>query len=89
MNSLSVIDVNTVINQNANNLLDIKETMPLEQLPVWGFTLAAAVLFSIGFFGFFLNLFVIILMCKDTQVSDKLSDSLRLSLSRTTKSDVL
>ena len=36
----------------------------------WGFTLTAVILFLIGFFGFFLNLFVIVLMCKDIQVSD-------------------
>lgn len=38
-------------------------------MPEWGFTLAAIVLFFIGFFGFFLNLIVIVLMCKDVQVS--------------------
>lgn len=33
-----------------------------------GYIAAALVLFCIGFFGFFLNLFVIILMCKEKQV---------------------
>ena len=33
------------------------------------YLLTAMTLFFIGFFGFFLNLFVIILMCKDVQVS--------------------
>jgi c-opsin len=35
----------------------------------WAYTAAAVTLFLIGFFGFFLNLFVIALMCKDVQVS--------------------
>jgi hypothetical protein len=34
----------------------------------WAYQLTAGVLFCIGFFGFFLNLFVIILMCKDIKV---------------------
>lgn len=33
-----------------------------------GYIAAAVVLFFIGFFGFFLNLFVIVLMCKERQV---------------------
>lgn len=40
-----------------------------ELMEPWGYTVAAIVLFFIGFFGFFLNLFVIILMCRDLQVS--------------------
>lgn len=35
----------------------------------WAYTFTAVILFCIGFFGFFLNLFVIVLMCKDIQVS--------------------
>jgi hypothetical protein len=35
----------------------------------WAYTFTAVILFFIGFFGFFLNLFVIVLMCKDIQVS--------------------
>lgn len=35
----------------------------------WAYLLTAAVLFIIGFFGFFLNIIVITLMCKDIQVS--------------------
>lgn len=34
-----------------------------------GYVVTAIVLFFIGFFGFFLNLFVIVLMLKDKQVS--------------------
>lgn len=40
-----------------------------ELMEPWGYTIAAVVLFFIGFFGFFLNIFVIILMCRDLQVS--------------------
>lgn len=39
-----------------------------ELMDEWAFTASAVVLFLIGFFGFFLNLFVIILMCKDMQL---------------------
>lgn len=35
----------------------------------WAYNATAVALFLIGFFGFFLNLFVIVLMCKDIQVS--------------------
>ena len=35
----------------------------------WAYNASAVTLFFIGFFGFFLNLFVIALMCKDMQVS--------------------
>lgn len=81
MNTLSVADVGSVTHQNANNyLLEISETMPNEQMPDWAFTISAAVLFLIGFFGFFLNLFVIILMCKDTQVSKILLHSCHVQL---------
>lgn len=40
-----------------------------EVMPEWAYTAAAVVLLTIGIFGFCLNLFVIILMCKDFQVS--------------------
>lgn len=50
--------------------MDISETMQ-DEMPDWGYEAAAAVLFLIGFFGFSLNLFVIILMCKDIQVSSR------------------
>lgn len=69
MNSLSVANISSVPQQNAQNLLDISETMQHNHMPDWAYAATASVLFSIGFFGFFLNLFVIILMCKDTQVS--------------------
>lgn len=39
-----------------------------ELMDEWAYTASATVLFLIGFFGFFLNLFVIILMCKDMQL---------------------
>lgn len=41
----------------------------VELMEEWAYTLTAVVLFCIGFFGFTLNLLVIILMCKDIQVS--------------------
>lgn len=37
-------------------------------MPPWGYTASAVVLFFIGFFGFFFNLIVIVLMYKDIQV---------------------
>lgn len=40
-----------------------------EYMETWAYSLTALALFFIGFFGFFLNLFVILLMCKDIQVS--------------------
>jgi hypothetical protein len=40
-----------------------------EYMEPWAFTATAVVLFFIGFFGFSLNLLVIVLMCKDIQVS--------------------
>lgn len=41
-------------------------------MPKWGYAASAFVLFLIGFFGFFLNLLVIILMFKDKQVSENI-----------------
>ncbi|CAH2090178.1 unnamed protein product [Euphydryas editha] len=38
-------------------------------MPRWGYVVSAFVLFLIGFFGFFLNLMVILLMFKDRQAS--------------------
>lgn len=38
-------------------------------MPEWGYTITAIILFLIGFFGFFFNLIVIVLMYKDIQVS--------------------
>lgn len=69
MNSLSVTDISLTTDHHGHNLLDITERMPHEHLPDWGYTATASVLFAIGFFGFSLNLFVIVLMCKDIQVS--------------------
>ncbi|XP_058824917.1 vertebrate ancient opsin-like [Topomyia yanbarensis] len=39
-----------------------------ELMEPWAYVAAAVTLFFIGFFGFFLNLFVIALMCKDVQL---------------------
>ncbi|XP_062565944.1 vertebrate ancient opsin-like [Armigeres subalbatus] len=39
-----------------------------ELMESWAYVAAAVTLFFIGFFGFFLNLFVIALMCKDMQL---------------------
>jgi hypothetical protein len=36
----------------------------------WAYIMTTLALFLIGFFGFTLNLLVIVLMCKDIQVSD-------------------
>lgn len=69
MNTFSVTDLNVGTDQSDRNLLDIMGTTSPDEMPPWGYTLTATVLFAIGFFGFFLNLFVIILMCKDIQVS--------------------
>ncbi|XP_065088642.1 vertebrate ancient opsin-like [Ochlerotatus camptorhynchus] len=41
---------------------------PPELMEPWAYVAAAVTLFFIGFFGFFLNLFVIALMCKDVQL---------------------
>ncbi|KPJ06626.1 Opsin-VA [Papilio machaon] len=41
-------------------------------MPRWGYVASAFVLFLIGFFGFFLNLMVILLMFKDRQNSQRL-----------------
>ncbi|XP_023954186.2 parapinopsin-like [Bicyclus anynana] len=51
---------NTVVNQYG-------EEFPL-LMPRWGYVVSAFVLFIIGFFGFFLNLMVILLMFKDRQL---------------------
>lgn len=57
-----------------NNISDNIETISQigesgTHMSSWAYTLTAVILFLIGFFGFFLNLFVIVLMCKDIQVS--------------------
>lgn len=79
MSLLSATGLSPLILQNAQNL-NISETLihdqipdksRYEDMPDWGYATTAAVLFTIGFFGFFLNFFVIVLMCKDTQVSGK------------------
>jgi hypothetical protein len=65
--TLSPTDSLVRVNENLSS--DIAGSLTQEFLPGWGFTAAAVVLFLIGFFGFFLNLIVIIVMCKDNQVS--------------------
>lgn len=69
MSSFSEPNISLVTEKNVQELYEITASMPSAALPDWGYTVAAAVLFFIGFFGFFLNLFVIVLMCKDMQVS--------------------
>lgn len=68
---IRIMNISTVIDQHGQKPLQIMETLHLEQMPAWGYTMASAALILIGFFGFFLNLFVIILMCKDIQASAK------------------
>lgn len=69
MHSLSVTGISLIngTNENEQKVMDIMESTP--DMPDWAYSLTATVLFLIGFFGFFLNLLVIILMCKDIQVS--------------------
>jgi hypothetical protein len=71
MNSLSATEISFTTEQHGQNVMDFTEKMSQDQMPDWGYTFAAATLFCIGFFGFSLNLFVIVLMCKDIQVSLK------------------
>lgn len=52
---------------NATVVRSYDEGFPL-LMPRWGYVVSAFVLFLIGFFGFFLNLMVILLMIKDRQV---------------------
>ncbi|XP_048483207.1 melanopsin-like [Plutella xylostella] len=54
-----------VINDTVVRAYD--EGFPL-LMPRWGYVVSAFVLFLIGFFGFFLNLMVILLMFKDRQL---------------------
>ena len=68
MNTLSMTDPSLFVTEQ-NALLEVAEQMPSDLMPDWAYTATAAVLFLIGFFGFFLNLFVIVLMCKDIKVS--------------------
>lgn len=70
MNTLFVTtNISVVIDQHGHRLSEVTESMPIAEMPDWGYTLTAVTLSLIGFFGFFLNLCVIILMCKDLQVS--------------------
>lgn len=69
-NTLSVTNISLVSSQDGQRLLDASVTMAFGEMPPWGYTTTAIVLFFIGFFGFFFNLFVIFLMCKDLQVGD-------------------
>lgn len=65
----SVSNVSLASEHNGHRLHDTTDAMPSGEMPPWGFLASAAILFLIGFFGFFLNLFVIVLMCKDIQVN--------------------
>lgn len=65
-NTLIATEISYVTNHSEPKQL---ESIVQNDMSEWGFTAAAIALFCIGFFGFFLNLFVIALMCKDTQVS--------------------
>lgn len=78
MSILSATGLSSLILENAQQL-NVSETLIHDQIPDesrhgdmpdWGYAATATVLFTIGFFGFFLNFFVIVLMCKDTQVSE-------------------
>uniref|UniRef100_A0AAG5CSL4 G-protein coupled receptors family 1 profile domain-containing protein n=1 Tax=Anopheles atroparvus TaxID=41427 RepID=A0AAG5CSL4_ANOAO len=51
------------VNHDASLEADFQELMP-----PWAYSVTAVTLFFIGFFGFFLNLFVLALMCKDIQL---------------------
>ncbi|CRK91553.1 CLUMA_CG005210, isoform A [Clunio marinus] len=68
MNTLSVTHVNSVSFQHGENLLELTTVSPHGEMPEWGYMATATVLFFIGFFGFFLNFFVIVLMCRDIQI---------------------
>jgi hypothetical protein len=69
-NTLSRAEQNLVDVHSDNELVYNSGALHQEQmLPLWGYTVTAIALLLIGFFGFFLNLFVIVLMCKDIQVS--------------------
>lgn len=62
-----------IVNNNSIDLL-ISENVEnygeeTELMEPWAYTATAVTLFFIGFFGFFLNIFVIILMCRDLQVN--------------------
>ncbi|XP_068632044.1 parapinopsin-like [Battus philenor] len=52
---------------NASVMRASGEEFPL-LMPRWGYVISAFILFLIGFFGFFLNLLVILLMYKDRQL---------------------
>ncbi|XP_063364738.1 parapinopsin-like isoform X1 [Cydia amplana] len=55
------------VNWNDTLVQPFDEGFPL-LMPRWGYVASAFVLFLIGFFGFFLNLMVIVLMYKDRQL---------------------
>ena len=54
---------------NLEAISQMGDSTPYVHMEPWAYTLTAMTLFCIGFFGFTLNLFVIVLMCKDIQVS--------------------
>jgi hypothetical protein len=73
MNGSDVITLN-VFTTESNNVFESIHGVG-EHMSPFAYLLTATTLFFIGFFGFFLNIFVIILMCKDMQVSEKSSGS--------------
>lgn len=69
MNNLVLENVN-LTDKSGQNLFDVSEELPqFNEMPEWGYVATAVTLLLIGFFGFTLNLLVIVLMCKDIQVS--------------------
>lgn len=70
MNGSDAIILSALTTQSSNVFESIHDGGGGEHMSHIAYLLTATTLFLIGFFGFFLNLFVIILMCKDMQVSD-------------------
>lgn len=70
MNGSNVITLSAVTTESNHVFESIHDGSGGEHMTDIAYLLTATTLFSIGFFGFFLNLFVIILMCKDMQVSE-------------------
>ncbi|CRK94999.1 CLUMA_CG008485, isoform A [Clunio marinus] len=68
MSTLPTSNINLFSSNYGQNLLDLTTTMPQKEMSDWAYAATATVLFFIGFFGFSLNLFVIVLMCKDIQI---------------------
>lgn len=70
MNHLNAtLRVSVVSSALLGTVADEESPQEVLLMPEWGFTVTAIILFFIGFFGFFFNLIVIVLMYKDVQVS--------------------